>query len=155
MADVHSPDIRSKNMRAIRSKNTKPEILVRRALHAAGFRYRLHVLGMPGKPDIVFSKFHAAILIHGCFWHGHDCKFFKLPSTRTEFWRAKIEKNRINDARAFEALVSSGWRVAVVWECEICRRPNEDQLSLTLRLSDWLKSARTSIEIPPAHVSSQ
>ena len=155
MADVHSPDIRSKNMRAIRSKNTKPEILVRRALHAAGFRYRHHVPGMPGKPDIVFSKFNAAILIHGCFWHGHDCKFFKLPSTRTEFWRAKIEKNRINDAKAFETLVSSGWRVAVVWECEICRRPNEDQLSLTLRLSDWLKSARTSIEIPPAHVSSQ
>lgn len=155
MTDVHSPDIRSKNMRAIRSKNTKPEILVRRALHAAGFRYRLHVSGMPGKPDIVFSKFHAAILVHGCFWHGHDCKFFKLPSTRTEFWRAKIEKNRINDARAFEALVSSGWRVAVVWECAICRRPIEEQLSLTLRLSDWLKSAQTSIEIPPAHVSTQ
>lgn len=155
MADVHSPDIRSKNMRAIRSKNTKPEILVRRALHAAGFRYRLHVPGMPGKPDIVFSKFHAVILIHGCFWHGHDCKFFKLPSTRTEFWRAKIEKNKINDAKAFEELVSSGWRVAVVWECEICRRPNEDRLSLTLQLSDWLKLARTSIEIPPAHVSGQ
>ncbi len=104
MTDVHSPAVRSKNMQAIRSKNTRPEITVRSLLHAAGFRYRLHVSDLPGKPDLVFPKYRAVIMVNGCFWHGHDCKFCKLPSTRIDFWKQKIEKNRANDERSSIAL---------------------------------------------------
>lgn len=148
MTDVHSPDIRSKNMRAIHSKNTQPEIIVRRFLHAAGFRYRLHDSSLPGKPDIVLPKYRAVVMIHGCFWHGHDCRFFKLPSTRTEFWREKIEKNRLNDNKVLKALAASGWRVAVVWECSVRGKQLESSASPACRLSAWLKSSSVALELP-------
>ncbi|WP_212786303.1 very short patch repair endonuclease [Ferrigenium kumadai] len=119
MADVHSPAVRSKNMRAIRSKNTKPELLVRKSLHAAGFRYRLHDKRLPGKPDIVLPKYRTVIFVHGCFWHGHDCKFFKLPQTRTKFWQEKIETNQARDREHIAQLIQLGWSVIVVWECEV------------------------------------
>lgn len=148
MTDVHSPAVRSKNMQAIRSKNTLPEITVRSLLHAAGFRYRLHVSTLPGKPDLVFPKYRAVILVNGCFWHGHDCQFFKLPSTRTDFWKQKIEKNRANDQKALLALKAAKWRVALVWECAL-RKKNADVFeSVTQKLSAWLRSSDVSIELP-------
>lgn len=106
-------------MRAIRSRNTRPELLVRKYLHAAGFRYRLHDKRLPGKPDIVLPRYRAVIFVHGCFWHGHDCKYFILPKTRTEFWQKKIEANRARDREHIVQLNQLAWRVIVVWECEV------------------------------------
>ncbi len=117
MVDVHSADVRSKNMRAIRSKDTKPELLIRKALFAAGFRYRLHKKGLPGKPDIVFQKYRTVVFVHGCFWHGHDCKYFKLPKTRRDFWAVKIKSNQDRDLSSITQLNKLGWHVILVWEC--------------------------------------
>lgn len=117
MADVHSPETRSKNMRAIRSADTKPELLVRKALFAAGYRYRLHKRDLPGKPDIVLAKYHTVIFIHGCFWHGHNCKYFKVPKTRPDFWLAKIQANQARDHNVVNQLNQRGWHVIQVWEC--------------------------------------
>lgn len=107
-------------MSHIRSKNTKPEQLVRQALWHKGFRYRLHVKDLPGKPDIVLPKYKAAIFINGCFWHGHDgCKDFVIPKSNTAFWLEKIGKNKERDARDGIALASAGWKVITIWECEL------------------------------------
>jgi len=119
MADVLTREQRRHNMQRVRGRNTKPEMLLRRGLHARGFRYRLHRRGLPGRPDLVFPKHHAVIFVHGCFWHGHDCPLFKWPATRQEFWSEKIERNRARDRRVIEALKESGWRVLVVWECAL------------------------------------
>lgn len=117
MVDVHSPEIRSKNMRAIRSVDTKPELRVRKALFAAGFRYRLHKAELPGKPDVVFRKYRTVIFVHGCFWHGHGCKYFKLPKSRPDFWHSKIETNQARDQAVIARLNQLGWHVILVWEC--------------------------------------
>lgn len=117
MVDVHSPEVRSNNMRAIRSADTTPELLVRKALFAAGFRYRLHKRELPGKPDIVLTKYKTVIFVHGCFWHGHDCKYFKAPKTRPDFWLAKIRSNQTRDQIVANQLNQSGWHVIEVWEC--------------------------------------
>ena len=117
MTDVHSPEVRSKNMRAIRSKDTKPELLVRKGLHAAGFRFRLHKAGLPGKPDLVLKKYRTVIFVHGCFWHGHDCKYFKTPKTRPDFWMSKIESNRARDKVNIKNLNLLSWHVILIWEC--------------------------------------
>lgn len=114
-------------MSGIRGKNTRPEIMVRQALHKAGFRFRLHRKDLPGKPDLVLPKYQAAIFVHGCFWHGHDCRYFKIPKTRTDFWMAKIASNSSRDQRDIEALRKLGWRVMIVWECEI--RDRKDWLT--------------------------
>lgn len=106
-------------MSGIRGKDTKPELLVRKALHARGFRYRIHCKELPGKPDLCFSKHRAVIFVHGCFWHGHDCHLFKWPSTRPDFWRAKIARNREVDAASQRKLLADNWRVGVVWECAL------------------------------------
>lgn len=106
-------------MRAIRSKDTKPEMLIRRALHARGYRYRLHRNDLPGKPDLVFPKYHAVIYVNGCFFHGHDCHLFKLPKNRTDFWREKITSNRLRDHSNWEENKNLGWRVAVIWQCAL------------------------------------
>jgi DNA mismatch endonuclease, patch repair protein len=105
MVDVFTKKKRSEVMSRIRGKNTKPEIFVRSTLHQQGFRFRLHVPSLPGKPDLVFSKYKALIFVHGCFWHGHNCHLFKWPFTREEFWRKKILKNRDNDQKALKALI--------------------------------------------------
>ena len=119
MADVHSKATRSYNMSQIKGKDTKPEILVRQYLHAHGFRYRLHVKDLPGKPDIVLPKYKTAIFINGCFWHGHQgCKYYVVPKTRTEWWQQKINGNIANDDKAIFALQEQGWKVSVIWECE-------------------------------------
>jgi DNA mismatch endonuclease (patch repair protein) len=120
MADVHSKETRSYNMSRIKSKNTKPEMLVRQFLHKNGFRYRLHVKDLPGKPDIVLPKYKTVIFIHGCFWHGHEgCKYYVVPKTRTEWWLNKIQGNTANDTKAEALLKDAGWKIIKVWECEL------------------------------------
>lgn len=125
-------------MSSIRSRNTKPEIIVRSLLHREGFRFRLHVRELPGKPDIVLPKYRAAIFVHGCFWHGHDCSLYRLPSTRPDFWQDKIDHNRASDRRARDALLAAGWRVAVVWECAL-RGTGTDTGQVAQRLTGWLR----------------
>ncbi|MGZ3754870.1 MAG: very short patch repair endonuclease [Mucilaginibacter sp.] len=120
MTDVHSKATRSYNMSRIRSKNTRPEMLVRQFLHKNGFRYRLHIKDLPGKPDIVLPKYKTIIFVHGCFWHGHEgCKYYVVPKTRTEWWLNKIQTNTTNDTNAEKALAAAGWRVIKIWECEL------------------------------------
>lgn len=117
--DIVDKLTRSKMMSGIRSKDTKPEMAVRGFLHRQGFRFRLHRKDLPGTPDLVLPKHRAVVFVHGCFWHGHNCRYFRLPKTRTEFWSEKISGNRARDARNEEALRASGWKVIVIHECEI------------------------------------
>jgi DNA mismatch endonuclease (patch repair protein) len=117
--DVFSREKRSEVMSRVRSKHTKPELRVRSYLHRRGLRFRLHSRSLPGSPDLVFPSCKIAVFVHGCFWHGHDCKKARLPETRREFWQQKIEGNQTRDARKREALEKLGWRVLTVWECEI------------------------------------
>ncbi|MGL0787958.1 very short patch repair endonuclease [Xanthomonas translucens] len=119
MVDVLTPAQRRFNMSRIRGRDTKPEMIIRRALHACGFRYRLQDRALPGRPDLVFPRHRAVIFVNGCFWHGHDCSLFKLPGTRREFWKSKIASNRTRDERAAAALLEQGWRIAIVWECSL------------------------------------
>jgi DNA mismatch endonuclease (patch repair protein) len=120
MADVHTKEQRSKNMAAIKGKNTKPEMLVRRFLHAKGYRYKLHDKTLPGRPDIVLPKYKTVIFVHGCFWHGHKgCRYFVVPKTRTDWWLAKINGNVANDKRQITALRKLGWKVITLWECSL------------------------------------
>jgi DNA mismatch endonuclease, patch repair protein len=120
MADVHDKETRSFNMSRIRAKNTKPEIIVRKFLHSQGFRFSLHPKKLPGKPDIVLPKYKTVIFVHGCFWHGHkNCRYFIVPKTRTLWWINKINTNRLKDVKAIRELRKNGWKVLVVWECEL------------------------------------
>lgn len=146
MADVVDPATRSRMMSGIRGKNTKPELLVRKALHARGFRYRLHC-DLPGKPDICLPKHRAVIFVHGCFWHGHDCHLFKWPGTRPEFWRAKIGRNREVDAAAEAKLLAVGWRVATVWECALKGREKLAISEVADTLEQWLVSPALQLTI--------
>ena len=134
-------------MSAIRSKNTRPETMLRKLLHRMGFRYRLHARGVPGKPDMVFRPYRAALFVHGCFWHGHDCDFFRMPTTRPEFWAAKIAQNRARDIRVRQMLVEAGWRVAVVWECALRGQSPAEVDRVAARISGWLKSSRRTLVI--------
>lgn len=117
--DVLTTEQRRFNMSQIRGKDTAPELLLRRGLHARGFRYRLHGRELPGNPDLVFPKYWAVIFVHGCFWHQHDCHLFKWPATRREFWENKINRNRERDLKAIDSLIAAGWRVLTVWECAL------------------------------------
>ena len=119
MTDTRTPEQRRKIMQRVKSKDTKPEMAVRRMLHAAGFRYRLHDKSLPGKPDIVFRSRGVVVFVHGCFWHGHGCKYGKLPKSKQDFWRPKIERNVARDEAAIAALEGLGWSVVVVWQCEL------------------------------------
>ena len=130
MSDVHSKGTRSYNMSMIKGKDTKPEMIVRRYLFSKGFRYRVNVKELPGKPDIVLRKFRTVIFINGCFWHGHEgCKYFVMPKTRTEWWKAKIDKNIFRDAEVRNKLRSMGWRTMVVWECQLKPKKREYTLN--------------------------
>ena len=133
-------------MSGIRAKDTRPEILVRKALHSRGFRYRLHTGTLPGRPDILLPRYRVALFVHGCFWHGHNCRFFKTPGTRTEFWRTKIDRNRANDQRNAALLSAAGWRVGIIWECAL-RRKGADVDAVADRLAEWIASSSESIEI--------
>lgn len=134
-------------MSGIRGKNTRPEILLRKALHAKGFRYRLHDRKLPGKPDLVFPGREAIIHVHGCFWHGHDCRLFRWPSSRPEFWRDKIARNRVVDARTFSALETKGWRQAVVWECAMKGRGRLPFSDVVDQCEAWLRNDTPQLEI--------
>ena len=120
MTDVHEPEVRSYNMSRIRSKDTKPELIVRKYLFNNGYRYRLHVANLPGKPDIVFPKYKTVIFVNGCFWHYHKgCPYFVLPKTRTEWWLQKIKTTAARDKAAEITLQVMGWKVLFIWECEL------------------------------------
>ena len=141
MPDIVAPEVRSRMMSGIGSKDTKPELLVRRGLHALGYRYRLHDRRLPGRPDLVFPKRRAVIFVNGCFWHGHDCSLFRWPSTRADFWRDKIGANIDRDRRNREALIGAGWRVLDIWECTIrgaTKRPSDEVLACC---SDFIESS--------------
>jgi DNA mismatch endonuclease (patch repair protein) len=131
-------------MSGIRGKNTKPEIVLRKLLHARGFRFRLHTT-LPGRPDLVFQKWNAVIFVHGCFWHRHECSIFKWPSSRRKFWRTKINGNADRDQRNIEKLLQKGWRVAVVWEC--ATRDRVKLQKIAHRCDVWLRSNRKRLEI--------
>ena len=122
MPDVFSKEKRSEIMRAIRSKNTKPEIILRKVLHRLGYRFRIHVVKLPGKPDIVLPKYRTLIQVRGCFWHGHNCIDGHLPKSNREYWKPKLIKNKQRDRRIDAALKNIGWNVIEVWECEIMRQ---------------------------------
>jgi len=127
-------------MSAIRGRDTKPELIVRKALHAKGFRYRLNVRLLPGTPDIVLPKHRALIFVHGCFWHGHSCPLFKVPKTRTQFWLEKIGQNVKRDTANQETLLASGWRIAVIWECVLKGPYRKDHDEVIGELTKWLTS---------------
>lgn len=134
-------------MANIRGKNTKPELFLRKALHAAGFRYRLHDRKLPGTPDIILPRYRAVIFVHGCFWHGHDCPLFRWPATRPDFWHEKIARNQAVDVRNEQRLDEAGWRQAIVWECALkgkLRRPLAEVVSACTM---WLRSEDRRIEI--------
>lgn len=134
-------------MAGIRGRDTKPELVLRRGLHQRGFRFRLHAKYLPGKPDLVFPKYKAVILAHGCFWHGHDCALFKWPSTRQEFWHAKITGNNLRDTAVREKLLAAGWRVLTVWECSLKGRGRLALETILDRCVRWLVSGRRVAEI--------
>lgn len=134
-------------MSGIRGKDTKPELMLRRGLHARGFRFRLHAPLLPGRPDMVFPRRHAVLFAHGCFWHGHDCPLFRLPGTRTDFWQSKIAANQARDASAHAALLAGGWRIATVWECALRGRGALPFQEVLDTLAGWLVSPSREIEI--------
>jgi DNA mismatch endonuclease (patch repair protein) len=135
MPDVHTPEQRSRNMAAIRGRNTKPEMLVRPLVHAMGYRFRLHRRDLPGTPDLVLPRFKAVIFVHGCFWHRHArCRYAYLPKTRRAFWNAKFRQNMERDRRVVRKLRLQGWSVIIVWECQI-----SNPLNLAKRLNHVLR----------------
>jgi DNA mismatch endonuclease (patch repair protein) len=146
VADVVDRAKRSQMMAGIQGKNTQPELSIRKALHAAGIRYRLHVADLPGTPDIVCTKYTAAILVHGCFWHRHrDCWWCTDPSTRQEFWKSKFDQNIRRDTKNVAALRRLGWRVAIVWECAL---RVQDTHEVAQRISKWLETGGPMLVLP-------
>lgn len=146
MTDIVDQQTRSRMMAGIRGKDTKPELVLRRALHARGFRFRLHPKNIHGRPDLVLPKYRAVVFVHGCFWHRHQgCRYTTTPSTRQEFWQAKFAANVARDEAVQGKLMKDGWRVATVWECAL-RKPDQVAAS-TERLSEWLLSDERAIEI--------
>ncbi|HEY9233821.1 MAG TPA: very short patch repair endonuclease [Phenylobacterium sp.] len=143
--DIVDPETRSRMMSRIRGKDTRPELAIRRALHAAGLRYRLQARTLPGRPDIVLPRHRAVVFVHGCFWHRHDsCRYATTPTTRPEFWAAKFEGNIRRDAEVAKALLSGGWRVATVWECGT-------RTALAEVVSDllaWIRSDEAVTDLP-------
>lgn len=134
-------------MSGIKSKDTKPEMIIRSKLHRLGFRYRLHDMHLPGKPDLVFPKYKALILVNGCFWHGHSCHLFRLPKSNKEFWKNKIEGNRERDVRNLNAYRELGWRVSIVWECALKGKEKLDADSVVVRIADWILHGVGDLEI--------
>ncbi|WP_374600740.1 very short patch repair endonuclease [Niveibacterium sp.] len=139
MADVVDKEMRSRMMSGIRAKNTRPEVFLRKGLHALGFRFRLHAKDIPGKPDIVLPKYRALIVVHGCFWHGHGCRYCKTPKTNTAFWQQKIQGNKHRDEETLRRQLDLGWRCLVVWECGIREAARPDSELMIVRLAaEWL-----------------
>jgi DNA mismatch endonuclease (patch repair protein) len=151
LADVVDAVTRSRMMAGIRGSNTRPELSVRRGLHALGFRYRLHDRRLPGKPDLVLSRHKAVIFIHGCFWHRHDCHLFKWPKSRADFWRGKIEGNRTRDLVAHLQLRALGWRVLTIWECALKGPTRLGAEEVAKSTADWILSDQLEGEIRGHH----
>jgi DNA mismatch endonuclease, patch repair protein len=146
VADIVDKQTRSRMMAGIKGKDTKPELLLRKALHARGFRFRLHAKDVLGRPDLVFAKYHAVVFVHGCFWHRHtDCRYATTPTTRPDFWRGKFDANIARDGVVTSALLDSGWRVATVWECAL-RKPDIVNAAVE-NVSQWLLSGDRQIEV--------
>lgn len=133
MADNHSKEVRSKNMSHIRSTNSKPEEIVRKYLFSKGFRYRKNVRTLPGCPDIVLPKYNTVIFVNGCFWHKHDCGRFVWPASNIEYWIPKINRNIERDAENYKKLTGMGWRVLIVWECELKKKVREERLERLIK----------------------
>jgi DNA mismatch endonuclease (patch repair protein) len=147
MADVVDPETRSRMMAGIASRNTKPEILVRRMLHKMGLRYRLHRKDLPGNPDLVLPRYNVAVLVNGCFWHGHECRLFKWPKSNRKFWKQKITANRIRDQQVRNELRALGWHVMIVWECSLRGKTEVQLTSLATRIECWIKAETKRIRI--------
>ena len=134
-------------MARVGSKDTKPELLIRKGLHALGFRYRLHVKHLPGKPDMVFPRYKAVIQINGCFWHGHACPRCRMPSSNAEYWKRKVARNRERDRANRQLLLEAGWRVLTIWECALAGKSRLDFNQVLDLASSWLLSTRSFSEI--------
>lgn len=147
VADVMTPAQRSALMSRISGRNTKPELMVRALLWRRGFRFRLHGKQLPGHPDIVLPRWNTVVFVHGCFWHYHDCPLFRLPATRPEFWKDKLEQNRLRDTRTVAALRERGWRVGVVWECAV----RLDAEGVAALLEDWIRGKGARIDVARAN----
>ena len=148
--DIVDKETRSRIMAAVRSKDTAPEVSLRRALFRAGFRYRLHRRDLPGKPDMVFPKHHAVVFVNGCFWHYHGCRETNIPTTRRRWWRGKLEGNRRRDAAVLSGLREAGWRTVVVWECSFKRadaRGVDLLAGVARRVAAFLPSKRSHLDI--------
>ena len=150
MADVVTTETRSRMMSGIRGKDTHPELLIRKLLHGRGFRYRLHDKKLPGKPDIVLPRYRAVILIHGCFWHGHDCHLFKWPSSNESFWNEKITKNKSVDGRSRQQLQLACWRILTIWECALKGKQRQSVEQIADKIITWLNTNACDFEIKGA-----
>jgi DNA mismatch endonuclease (patch repair protein) len=140
--DTRTPDQRSRIMRSVRAYNTGPELVVRRIVHALGFRFRLHGKFLPGKPDLVLARHRAVVFVNGCFWHGHGCSKGRLPKSKLDFWAAKIARNRARDASCVRALEADGWRVLTVWQCE-----TRDLETLRKRIDRFFSESLTKVGV--------
>jgi DNA mismatch endonuclease, patch repair protein len=147
LADIVDAGTRSRMMSGIRSRDTRPEKVIRSALHRLGFRFRLHGTEVPGRPDLVLPKYRAAVFVHGCFWHGHDCPLYRPPGTRTEFWCAKISRNRARDVEVRVLVLKSGWRHLTIWECSIRGAGKLVSHRVAERTAHWLRGRRKAGEI--------
>ncbi len=148
MADIVSPLKRSEMMSGIRSKNTKPELIVRSLLHQLGYRFRLHTKDLPGKPDIFLSRWRTVIFVNGCYWHGHEgCDLFRLPKTRTEFWAQKIIGNQSRDQENYTSLSRANWKTIVIWECAVSKKRKLPTKELSRLLIDAIQSKHAFHEI--------
>lgn len=147
MADIVDPATRSRMMSGIRGRNTRIEIAVRKGLFALGYRYRTDVRSLPGRPDIVLPRWNAVVLVHGCFWHAHDCGLYRIPAARPEFWREKLEGNARRDRRNDLALKDAGWRIAIVWECALRGRGASALGEVINSLHEWIRGREQMIEL--------
>lgn len=134
-------------MAGIKGKNTKPELLIRKGLHRLGFRFSLHRKDLPGKPDLVLPKYHAVIFIHGCFWHKHECRLFKVPSSNVEFWKKKLDRNAEIDQQSIKRLQDVNWRVCVIWECALRGNKFKKVEDVLIDCANWLTSESKYLEI--------
>ena len=147
MVDIVAPSVRSRMMSGIRSKDTRHEVEVRKGLHAAGLRYRLHRRDLPGTPDITFPRYRAVVFVHGCFWHGHDCHLFKWPSSNSDKWKRKIRGNQSRDRTAVRSLLESGWRVFAIWECALRGRGRHSRQYVVDAAARWIRGTGALCEL--------